>query len=106
VTVRPFAPIAVTLALVTTGCAGTAARPASASAAIAGIEARLERLRTIRVVVVPLLPADLAGRIERAIGAAEQLLAIARVATDAATRATALDRADRTVAVIEKASRR
>ncbi|KQN00583.1 hypothetical protein [Sphingomonas sp. Leaf25] len=103
--VRPFAPVAIAMALATTGCTA-GVRLATAGAAIDVVQQQLDRLQTIRTEILPALDPDRAARIERAIVAAEELLRIGRVAVDVATRAAALRQADRTVAVIEKASAR
>ncbi len=103
--VRPFAPVAIAMLLATSGCAD-GFRLATAGAAIDTVQQQLDRLELIRTIILPAIAPDRAARIERAIVAAEQLLHIARVAVDVATRAAALRQADRTVAVIEKASAR
>ncbi|KQN36995.1 hypothetical protein ASG37_04850 [Sphingomonas sp. Leaf407] len=103
--VRPFAPVAIAMLLATSGCAG-GVRLDTAGAAIDVVQQQLDRLETIRTRILPAIAPDRAARIERAIVAAEELLRIARVAVDVATRAAALRQADRTVAVIEKASAR
>ncbi|WP_230769792.1 hypothetical protein [Sphingomonas sp. Leaf4] len=102
---RPFAPVVIAMALATTGCTG-GVRLETAGATIDTVQQQLDRLELIRTTILPAIAPDRAARIERAIVAAEELLQIARVAVDVATRAAALRHADRTVAVIEKAAER